>query len=468
MNILSSQGINSLIESYGINEKYKRVYPLTVRKNKFTDLSTTWNDLSTKLSSLKTNLSSLKDNSVGNTFASKSVELSSDEYFTASATSSASVSSYDLKVNQLARNDMVMSDTKTSDSASGLSAGTYTIQVASGEFDQNIDIEVVGTENQEEMMQLIADAINSATDSTVTASVFSPSDGEAKLSVVANDKGESSAITIKDVSGSALSSIGLDFSTRIIASGSNGGYTNILTDLNSKLTFNGIDVERSSNVIDDLVTGVTLTLKSAMEEGVPTVNLAVKNNIESIKSDIEDFISKFNESFQYVKDNYKSNEDGTRGLFVGNSSALGLLQSMGESSYQQVEGIEEGNYSYLSEIGITFNSTTGLSITDSDVLNEALENNPDQVADLFTSENGVASKLYDVVDLYVGIDGAITNLTNSYDKSASYLNDRIEAKETQIAKSSDILRRQYETLQIELANLLQAQGDYASMGGLFN
>jgi len=468
MNILSSQGINSLIETYGVNEKYKRVYPLTVRKNKFTDLSTTWNDLSTKLSALKTNLTSIKDNSEGNTFASKAIELSTDEYFTASATSEASLSSYDLKVNQLAKNDMVMSDTVTSDSASGLSAGTYTIQVASGEFDQNIDVEVAGTENQEEMMQLIADAINNATDSTVTASVFSPTDGEAKLSVVANDKGENSAITIKDVSGSALSSIGLDFSSRTIVSGSTGGYTSSLTELNSKLTFNGVDVERSSNIIDDLVSGVTVSLKSAMAEGVPTVNVTVKNNIESIKSDIEEFISNFNESFQYVKDNYKSEEDGTRGVFVGNSSALSLMQSMGKSSYEQVEGITEGNYSYLSEIGISFNSTTGLSITDSDDLNDALENNPDQVAELFTSENGVANKLYEVVDLYVGVDGAITSLTDSYDKSASYLNDRIEAKETQISKSSDILRRQYETLQMELANLLQSMGDYQSLGGLFN
>ena len=138
MNILSTQGINKLISSYGINERFKRVHPLQLRKNKFTDLSKVWNDLSSKLTSLKSNLSGLKDNSVGNTFASKAVELSSNEYFTASATSSAALSSYDIKINQLAKNDMVMSDTQTSDSAAGLSVGTYTFQVASGEFDLSV------------------------------------------------------------------------------------------------------------------------------------------------------------------------------------------------------------------------------------------------------------------------------------------------------------------------------------------
>ncbi|MEE9432452.1 MAG: flagellar filament capping protein FliD [Melioribacteraceae bacterium] len=468
MNILSTQGINKLVSSYGINERFKRVHPLQLRKNKFTDLSKVWNDLSSKLTSLKSNLSSLKDNSAGNTFAAKSVELSNKDYFTATATSSASLSSFDIKVNQLAQNDIVMSNTVTASSDSGLSAGTYTIQVASGEFDQNIDITVTGTENQKEMMELIAEAINDATDSTVTASVFSPKDGEAKLTVVSKDKGENNAITIKDVTGSVLSSIGLDFSSRTITVGNNGGYSHELTDLNSKLTLNGIAIERSSNAIDDLISGVTLSLKSAMDESVPKVNLTIRNNVKEITSDIKEFIKNFNESYKYVKENYKTTEDGKRGVFVGNSSALGLTQSMSKIAYAKVEGIDIGNYGSLSEIGITFNSETGLSISDSGDLEDALESNPDQVADLFTSENGVANKLYDLVELYVGSEGAIANLTDSYDKSASFLSDRIETKETQIDKSSDILRRQYESLQIQLANLLQSMNDYQSLGGLFN
>ena len=68
----------------------------------------------------------------------KTAELTNDEYFSASATSSASLSSYDIRVNQLAKNDLVMSDTVSSSDLSGLTAGTYTFQVASGDFDQNI------------------------------------------------------------------------------------------------------------------------------------------------------------------------------------------------------------------------------------------------------------------------------------------------------------------------------------------
>ncbi len=466
MNILSTSSINSLIRNYRLTERYRAVNPLESRKSKFSNLSKTWNTLSSKLTSLKSMLTSLKDTSAGNTFTSKSVELSTEDYFTASATSSASISSYEVNVKQLAQSDVVMSDSKTAANTTSLSAGTYTFKIASGNFDENIDITVAGTETQKELMELIADAINNATDSTVTASVFAPKDGEAKLSVVAKDSGENNAITIKDVSGSALDSIGISFDSRTLVSGSSGGYSHSLTDLNAKLTLNGVDVERSSNTIDDLISGITLELKKAMDIGVPRVNVIVKNNAEAIKSDIKDFIKKFNEVYSYVKENSKSTEDGDRGVFVGNNSARALTQAFATAAYEKVEGLDAGKISYLSEIGINFDSETGLSIKDSGKLDDALKNKPDEVSNLFGAENGVASKLFDTVERYIGSDGVITSLTDSYDKSVTYLKERITSKEKQIDKGADSLRHEYETLQNQLAILLQANQDYQTMGGL--
>ena len=468
MNILSTSSINSLISSYKLSERYKTLQPLETRKSKFSNLSKTWNNLSSKLTSLKSMLSNLKDTSVGNTFTSKSVDLSSKDYFTASATSSASLSSYEIEVKQLAQSDVVMSDTKTATNSTSLSAGTYTFKIASGDFDENLDITVTGTENQKELMELIAEAINNATDSNVTASVFAPKDGEAKLSVVAKESGENNAITIKDVTGYALDSIGMNFTSRTTANGDNGGYTHSLTDLNAKLTLNNVNIERSSNVIDDLISGVTLSLKKSMDEGVPKVNITIKNNIEAIKSDIEDFIKKFNEAYTYVKENSKSTKEGSRGVFVGNNSARALTQAFSTTAYEKVEGLDEGKISYLSEIGITFSTENGLSITDSEKLDDALTNKPEQVSNLFSSENGVANKLYDTVERYIGTDGVITSLTDSYDKSVSYLKERITSKEKQIDKGAASLRHEYETLQNQLAILLQANQDYQSMGGLLN
>ena len=465
MDILSTSSINSLITNSKNSEYYKRVSPLVTKKSKFSNLSSTWSSLSTKLTSLKSVLSDLKDVNAGGSFTAKITELTSEDYFTATASSSASLSSYNIRVNQLAKNDMVMSNTVTSSDLAGLSAGTHTFQVASGDVDQNIDIEIVGTETKSELMELIADAINSALSDAVSASVFSPSSGESKLSVVSAETGSTNAITIKDVTGTALNSIGMNFTSRsLLVDDGTGGYSSSLTELNSKLSLNGVSVVRGSNIIDDLITDVTLSLKDEMAIGVPTVNVIVKNNMEAIKGDLEDFISKFNESLQYIKNNYYANDDGTRGVFVGNATALGLMQSFSNAAYSQVEGIPEGNLSFLAEIGIDFDPSSGLSITDNDVLEEALDANPGQVASLFNSENGIANSLYDLVSSYIGSDGVISNLIGTYDSTVSYLSDRITSRETQINKSAELLRGQYEQMQMQLSELLTTQNYLNSMG----
>lgn len=465
MDILTTSNINSLVNTTIQSQYSSRVSPLLTKKSKFSDLSTTWGTLKSNLNSLKSLLSDLKDVNAGGSFTAKTVSLSDEDYFSASANSDALKSSYDIRVEQLAKYDRVMSDTVPSETQSSLSAGTYSFQVSSGESDETISVEVTGTETNDELMEIIADAINDSISEGVVASVFSPENGQSKISLVASETGEDNAITIKDVTGSLLESVGLNFTSRtIISDDGTGGYSNSLSGLNAVLDFNGITVERSSNTIDDLINDVTLTLKSAMEEGVPTINMIVKNNIEAFKSDIEDFITKFNESYQFLKNNYYSDEDGSRGIFVGNATALGMMQSFSDIAYQKVEGIESNEFQYLSEIGIEFDPTSGLSIDDDDLLEEALDGSPDQVAALFNSENGIANKLYDLVDSYVKTDGVITNLIESYDSSVSYLADRITYKEEQIDKYAEVLRNQYQQMQLQLSSLYEMQNYFSSVG----
>lgn len=465
MDILSTSSINNLINNSKQSEYIKKVSPLLARKTKFSDLSSTWGSLKTKLVSLKSLLTDLKDVNAGGSFTGKTTELTSDEYFSVTANSSAALSSYDIRVNQLAKNDRVMSNTVNSSNLAGLSAGTYSFQVASGDYDQVIDVELEGAETKEELMQIIAEAINEALGDAVSAAVFSPKNGESKLSVISKESGSDNEIIIKDVTGSALNSIGLNFETRsLLSDNGTGGYATSSSELDAVLNLNGVSVIRGSNTIDDLISDVTLTLKNEMEVGIPTVNVIVKNNMEAARSDIEDLISSFNEAYSFVKNNYYADEDGRRGIFVGNATAISLMQSFGSVSYEKVEGIAEGNYSYLSEIGIDFDPASGLSIDDDDLLTEALEANPEQVADLFNSEQGIANKLFNMVETYISNDGVISNLIDNYDNSISYLNDKISYKETQIDKNAAVLRKKYEQMQLQLSQIYSTQNSLSILG----
>ncbi len=311
-----------------------------------------------------------------------------------------------------------------------------------------------------------------------SASVFSPVSGESKLSITAKNTGYENRLIMSDESGSALDFVGLTSSIlsnhTVTSNDTDAGFmysANSSTDneLDSVVIFNGITVRRSSNTINDLVDNLTFNLKSVMESSDSDVNVTVKNNVDEIKGKIEDFISKFNDVYTYIKNNSYSGKSG-RGIFAGDSTASSILRKMRETVMGQIEGIPDGNLSFLSDIGITFDSTKGLSLSNSSKLEDAINNKPQEVAALFNSDNGVATSLYNTIDDYVGSDGTITKLVNSIDNNVSYLNDRITSIRGRIDKSAESLREQYHKLQEQMAQMLYAQqyfNQVSASGGFY-
>jgi len=454
MDLLSTSGIDSLISNFRYYERSRRITPLEQRKTKISNLSSAWSDLNTKLTSLRSELDGLKSTEGNSVFDSKIAELSNSDYFTATATSSAVIGAYTMTVDQLAQFDNVVSDTKTSDSASNVQAGTLSFRVQSGTFDSTIEITTTGSETYKELMEKISTAINEAGNGSIAASAFSPITGQSKLSIAAQNSGKDNEITLSDVSGNALASIGLNLSSRV-AAGADGsaGYVYAESELNSKLTFNGISVERNSNTIDDLISGVTLILKEKMDTGVPRVNIMIKNDTEKVKEKVKSFISSFNTAYNYLKDNYNSTKD-KRAIFTGNSTASNLKQLLTSQTTSQVEGLPSGDLSFLSDIGISFDPNTGLTLSDESKLDDAASATPDQVQALFNSTNGIATKLFNTTDNYTKTDGIISHITDSFDSTVSYLSDKITSRNENIDKQAAVQRKKYEQLQVQLATLM--------------
>lgn len=565
---LSSSSIESMIQSYRSVQHSRRVSPLDVKKQKFSTLSKGWTDLKTKLTSLKSSAYDFKTSTDNSLFFNRSVSVSDDSILTATASSNAPQSSYTMRVNQLAKSDLIVSQTMTSATAVTSLAGTHTVQINSGDYTSHVDIELTGAETNDSIMDKLATAINAdkavslstsfdpsatfsgngsftidlngtentvsydysttsktysevmddlvedintnvngvlaekITDETtgqvslqitaedssnpltiagtssflnmdvtdekgasglVNASLFSPATGDSKFSISAQESGYDNRLIMSDESGSILNQIGLTSSLlsgrTISADDTSAGFIYSSTsttdnELNAKLSFNGINVQRNSNTITDLVDSVTFNLNAINQTADPDVSVSVNVNTDSITEDINGFISNFNNAYTYIKNNsYSSGDKDNRGAFVGDSTARSLMSTLTNLAMGQVSGLQTDNYSYLSEIGITFSPTGGLSISDSDKLETALTEHADQVADLFNSTNGIANSLYDTLDNYTGVDGSISNLIESFDNNVSYYTTRIENVNTSIDKSADILRGQYEDLQMQLLTL---------------
>jgi len=586
MDILSTSGINNLINSYTQNETSKRVSPINLQKTKYSNLSSAWGTLSSKLSSLQTIVDELKSTTSTSIFNSRSAELSSSDFFSVTTASGAAPSAYSLRVNQLAKSDLAVSNTLASDTAVSTMSGDHQIKLQSGDYSSTVDLSLTSSETNSSVM----DAINSAisddnavvesasldgataytgsgsfdidvngttttinydyssgyTNSTaiddlvnqitnnvsgVTAekvtngsnvslkitvddksqyitidsstdtgtllnssnlninvskekaasalantSVFSPSTGNSKFSISAVESGYDNRLIMSDVSGSALNFLGLTSSIlgahTVTSSDTTAGFiydatSSTSNELNSILDFNGITVNRNSNTISDLVSDVTFNLKAEMQATDTTVTATVKNDSTTTKNKITDFISKFNDAYTSIKNNYFSSKDG-RGIFAGDTTALSIMNTLRNDVTSQVSGITSGNLSYFSDIGITFDPSTGLTLSDSSKLTSALDSKPDQVAAIFNSTSGIANNLYNLTDAFTGADGSIINITNSLDNNISYLNDKITSTNDSITKSAENLRKQYEQMQMQLATLLQTQQYMSTLsGGLF-
>jgi len=313
---------------------------------------------------------------------------------------------------------------------------------------------------------------------TMTASVFTPSSGQSQLSLTAAQTGlDYRIMNMSDASGgTALSSVGLNLGTSRPAfsqstSPNTAGFiyadTSLANNLlNSKFVYNGISLQNNLNKVSNLVSGVTYNLNSVMQPTDTTVNVSVGTDVTTIQSEIQNFITKFNTAYTYVKSN---STPGTtnRGVFMGDANGYTILNGLGSIGYSAVSGLPAGNLNYLTQIGISFDPNNGLSVSNSTELQQAIANNSSQVEAMFNSTNGIANSLSKFISPYLGAGGYLALTQNSYNNNISYLNNRITSAQTTINTEANNLTNQYQQMQAQLTTLTNMQSYYNSTGQFF-
>ncbi|MFH1196228.1 MAG: flagellar filament capping protein FliD [bacterium] len=310
----------------------------------------------------------------------------------------------------------------------------------------------------------------------VSASVFSPTTTTSQFSLTAKNSGLDYRIkSLLDAGTStALDSIGMNLgSSRPTFSQVDGADTagfvySDITDssnqLNAKIQFNGLTIQRNSNAVSDLVTGVTFNLQSVMNAADKDVSVSIQNNIDESKTQIQKFIDNFNAAYSYLR-TQSSNTNGTRGVFYGDSNAMSLKNLFTTYGYTQVSGLSADSVKSLTEIGITFDVNVGLKVSDNSLLEDKLTNNIDEVEALFNSTDGIANSLYNSINPYLGSAGYISTTQTSLNNNVRNISSRISTINTSINKSADTLRKRYDQLLSQLAELYSSQSYLSSLSG---
>ncbi|VBB42446.1 hypothetical protein TRIP_B200586 [uncultured Desulfatiglans sp.] len=174
-----------------------------------------------------------------------------------------------------------------------------------------------------------------------------------------------------------------------------GVFTETTAACNAQLRVDGYPfgawIERSTNLITDILDGLTVTLKD-----VGTVTLTVGTDKEAMISKIEAFREAFNSVRMEVKDATAYNpETGEAGTLLGNY-ALQIIKSRLDSLISgTAPGFRDGLDSYCNLLQLGFytdavegSDTQGLLLLDQDILSNALDDDSDAVAAVFSAYFG--------------------------------------------------------------------------------
>lgn len=219
----------------------------------------------------------------------------------------------------------------------------------------------------------IASAINAAK-AGVTASVITDADGKAVLSLKGTT-GSAQAFTLQaDDAASPLSQFNV---------GPGAATTLTGTAANARLTVDGIDVQRSSNTISDLVSGVKLQL-NAVSTG--PVSLSITRPTSAVAQAVSDFVDTYNQVYASAK----GLTDASTGDLKSDTAAKTLLRSLQSLTTKSlVSTSANGAPTTLAQFGVSTNRDGTLSVNTA-TLNKVMAAFPDEVEAMFATTAGNA------------------------------------------------------------------------------
>jgi len=209
--------------------------------------------------------------------------------------------------------------------------------------------------------------------SGVTAKVVAKGDGTFSLAVM-TDTGEKSAVRITAISGLA------DFDTQ-------DGSNQILAAADAALSVDGIAVSRSTNQIDDLLPGLTLTLTATTSSPVQVV---AKEDSNLAEAELRAFVDALNTTAGLLRETSKRGVNGAAsGPLVADPTVAALKRNFAALTTTPLEGFGDTPV-YLSNLGVRTERDGTLSL-DTEVFQAAFTQDPTQYRAVFQSFNQTSS-----------------------------------------------------------------------------
>lgn len=423
----SGLDIDGLVASLVAAERVPAESRLNAREASITSLSTSFTSAKSAVSDFESAANKL---ALATTFSQFTTSSSDTTKATISATSAASLGSYQLGVTNLASAQTLASGTFTATSDT-LGTGTLTIALGTpsytgstySSFSQTSSVDIT-IDSSNNTLAGVRDAINNA-GAGVNASILKNGD-DYQLLLVSEETGlsKSMSITVSDSEGGDADDSGL---SRLAFNSSGSQLTQYAAGANANFSINGLAVSSASNTVTDVIDGVTLNLLSATSSAI---TIDVKTDTDTIVADVQAFVDKYNAYASLFKDLTKYDATtGTAGALQGDSTARSVMSQIRSELGQSVTGLS-GSYTSLADVGISIDKSGVMTFTES-TFKTAFAAAPTEVTGVFasttvsgTAVEGVAEKLETLME------GFLVSTTGIFDS-------RINSLSTQLTAISD-------------------------------
>lgn len=447
----------------------QRVQP---KQDKVTELQgedTALGELKTKLTSLKSIVDSFSTINGGGVARQA---LSSDEtVLTATASNAAASGAYTVAVSQLARNgSMSMISTNRNytsttsvinpDINNGAAASpnrTVSYTLGTGSNTETVNITLTNTSTLSEFVTSFNSQSTLATASLVNRGTASSPDYI--LMVSSKYQGTEK--------GSVVCTVGSEVQTAGNPGGGafDGDQSSVAQD--AKFTLNGSTgtITRSSNIVNDVLTGVTLSLTST---GSAIVTVGTDN--KTTEANVQKYVDAYNDivSFLAGQNQITRQDDGTN---VSNTYGPLAKTKVDEDALEAIRQVMASTVAtsgravrIFADLGVTTQRDGTLAL-DTKTLDGALDTESDSVSQVLNSFGDTAGLTGGTIDQFLRYNGLIDMTVNGNETTIADLNDQISRAQSQISKQATELRSRYARLESTMSQMQSQQSSLKSLLG---
>ena len=372
-------------------------------------------DINSSLLSLKSSLESMD---TIDEFLIKTATSSNENIATVSASSEADEGSHTIEINQLAKNDIMMHNNGYSSSSDVInnSGSTKVFKYTYNSTTVSVDV-ANGT-----TLQGLVDLINQDADNPGVRASLINDGSKYYLQIRGLDLGDKYELTIETDATNPLTGF------------TGGNFTETQDAQNAQIRVDGWPasgwIERESNTISDVIEGLTINLKDT-----GTVQVDIEKDMDAIKEQVRNFVDQVNNIITTIQGYTEVDSSTNEGsIFTGNSTInmtmeniKSILSSIGIGFDRNIDP-----YPVLSTVGITTDAQTGSAtygqlLLDESKLEDALNSNPDAVAEIFSADLVAATNSSNFRE-YSHIDGITEGGTYDVEYEINASGEIISAK----------------------------------------